>query len=463
MLKKDKEPVVDSSTNVGSSGNNYANKEKDSTEKQYSVEHFDPEARLRELAGLAYFQNRLKRHEDAPERFLKRRMMQGIAVGSVTGAVAAAVFIGIVKSSGISFKNADERTEIITAMPVVYGGADITYDEDDTYSVTAVAQNAMPFMVSIINLYSSGSAKEQIMGASSESSGSGIIIGNDSEELLIATNYHVVVNAQKIEVTFIDGKKANAKRKGIDPEMDLAVISIPLNQISNSTLEQIAVATLGNSDNLVIGERVIAIGNALGYGQSVTTGIISALNRQVVLSDDHTEKKQAGNFIQTDAAINPGNSGGALLNEKGEVIGINTSKIQGGMIEGMGYAIPISAAEPIIETLMTKESKDWSENSNRGVLGIAGKDVTEEAHQDFGMPRGIYISNVMLNSAAADAGLKNGDIISAIEGTKVTSMDSLKSVIACYAAGDTIELEIERITSNGYEKETIELTLKTIK
>lgn len=461
MLKNNREPVADSSTNVGSSGNNYANREVKSGGKEYSTEHIDPDQRIRELAGLSYFQNRFKGQADPSGYSFKKRIVQGVIVGTLTGSVAAASFVGIVKNSGISFQNAHDRTEIATTPPVNYVSMDASGTKE-SYNVTAVAENSMPFMVSIVNLYSGGSAKEQIMGASSESSGSGIIIGNDSKELLIATNYHVVAKAEKIEVTFIDNQKANAKRKGIDPEMDLAVISIPLNQIDNSTLDQIAVATLGNSDDLVIGESVIAIGNALGYGQSVTTGVISALDRKISIADNDASKNGTASFIQTDAAINPGNSGGALLNARGEVIGINTSKIQGGMIEGMGYAIPISAAEPIIETLMTKEAKDWTANSDRGVLGIAGKDVTEEANQEFGMPLGIYISNVMADGAAADAGLKNGDIIISIDGTKVTSMDSLKNVIACYSAGDTISLGIERISSNGYEKETVELTLKPI-
>lgn len=470
-MKHEKEqPVADSSTNVGSTGNNYANKDEKNSGKSYSAKRVDLDKRIQELKNVKYLRSQPKSasaHSNGVVSFQKK-VICGVCIGFLTGITAAVTFLGVLKYSGrfqVLTQETIKEVEQSSARKGDGEGKAETVERTNYSNTTDVVKEAMPFMVSIINLHTSENIKEQLAGESSESSGSGIIIGNSSKELLIATNYHVIANADKIAVTFIDDSKASAKRKGIDPEMDLAVIAIPFNELRDSTIDNIAVAPLGNSDGLEIGENVIAIGNALGYGQSVTTGVISALNREVNISaiSERTGKgTAAGTFIQTDAAINPGNSGGALLNSAGEVIGINTSKIQGGMIEGMGYAIPISAAEPIIENLMTKESRDWDLNSDKGFLGIAGKGVTEEANSTYGMPLGIYISNVMADGAAADAGIKNGDIIVSIDGTKVRSMDSLKNIIAYYKAGDELELGIERISSSGYVRETVSVTLKRI-
>ena len=287
-----------------------------------------------------------------------------------------------------------------------------------------------------------------------DASGSGIIVGQNDTELLIVTNYHVVEGADSLKVQFNEGSEAEAFLKGSDSDMDLAVLAVPMDSIEASTLQQISVATLGDSDSLVVGEPAIAIGNALGYGQSVTTGVISALNRSIELSDGST-----GTFIQTDAAINPGNSGGALLNVEGEVIGINSNKIGGSTVEGMGYAIPISAANPIIADLMLKETKSKVAEEERGYLGISGISVTEEVSQAYGMPEGVYIAQVYDNTAASAAGLQKGDIITEFDGDKITSMDDLQKELEFYAKGNTVKVTVMTVQAGGYESKTVEITL----
>ena len=243
--------------------------------------------------------------------------------------------------------------------------------------------------------------------------------------------------------------------------MDLAVIAVPVTELSDSTLNAIEVATLGDSDELEVGEPAIAIGNSLGYGQSVTTGVISALDRSISLSasNGYSGDSVEGTFIQTDAAINPGNSGGALLNIKGEVIGINSNKIGGSAVEGMGYAIPISSASPIIAELMLNETKSKVAEEERGYLGISGISVTQEVSQAYGMPEGVYIAQVYPDTAAAAAGLKQGDIITVFGGDKITSMDELQKELEFYAKGDTVEVKVMTMTVAGYEEVTKTLTL----
>lgn len=321
--------------------------------------------------------------------------------------------------------------------------------------VSEVVTAVMPSVVSIINTYTETlSYFGQSMTSEAEASGSGIIVGENDSELLIVTNYHVIADADKLMVQFVEGSEAEASVKGTDADMDLAVIAVPLENILSSTLSQIAVATLGDSDSLKVGEPAIAIGNSLGYGQSVTTGVISALDRDMELSDGST-----GTFIQTDAAINPGNSGGALLNMKGEVIGINSNKIGGSVIEGMGYAIPISAASPIIADLMLRETKSKVAEEERGFLGISGISVTEEVSSTYGMPEGVYIAQVYENTAADKAGLVKGDIIIEFDGIKISSMDELQRQLEYYAKGDTVEITVMTIGNGGYRSKTVNITL----
>ncbi len=257
---------------------------------------------------------------------------------------------------------------------------------------------------------------------------------------------------------FVDGSQVQAQIKGYDADKDLAVIAVKIADISSDTMEQIAVAKMGDSNALTVGEPVIAIGNALGYGQSVTTGVVSALNRAIAATSTVTSgtDTEINTFIQTDAAINPGNSGGALVNVKGELIGINSNKIGGSTVEGMGYAIPISEAQPIIEKLM---SKDRVDEANRGYLGITGVDVKAEYAETYGMPRGVYVSSVMEGTGAEAAGLLKGDIITEIDGEEILSMSKLKEELSYYAAGTTVELTIMQGNPSGYQAKTVSVTL----
>ncbi|MDE6662281.1 MAG: trypsin-like peptidase domain-containing protein, partial [Lachnospiraceae bacterium] len=321
--------------------------------------------------------------------------------------------------------------------------------------VSDVVDAVMPAVVSISNTYTERmSYFGQVMTSEAEASGSGIIVGKNDTELLIATNYHVIADADLLKVQFVENSEVEASVKGMDADMDLAVIAVSLDNISETTLSQIAIATLGDSNDLKVGEPAIAIGNSLGYGQSVTTGVVSALNRDMELSDGST-----GTFIQTDAAINPGNSGGALLNIKGEVIGINSNKIGGSVIEGMGYAIPISAASPIIAELMLKETKNKVAEDERGFLGISGISVTSEVSSAYGMPEGVYIAQVYEGTAADAAGLVKGDIITEFDGEKVSSMDELQTILEYYAKGDTVEITVMTIGNGGYRSKTVSITL----
>lgn len=328
--------------------------------------------------------------------------------------------------------------------------------------VTQVVKAVMPSVVSVSNKYVEYSTFfGQEYSSEAVSSGSGIIVGQNDSELLVVTNYHVVESANELSVQFVDEEQVQAQVKGTDVDKDLAVLAIQLSDIKQTTLDQISIASLGSSDDLTVGEPVIAIGNALGYGQSVTTGVVSALNRPIAVTSqqDQTGDSQINTFIQTDAAINPGNSGGALLNTKGEVVGINSNKIGGNAVEGMGYAIPISDAKPIIEELMQKETRLKVDDANKGVLGITGVNVESQYSQVYGIPMGVYISSVSDNSGAAAAGLVRGDIITAIDGQKVESMEELKEEMNYYQAGDTVTLTIMQGSPTGYQSKDVQVTL----
>lgn len=321
--------------------------------------------------------------------------------------------------------------------------------------VTAVVKTAMPCVVSITNEYTAydywydEEYDEQV-------NGSGIVVAQSDEELLIVTNYHVVEDNNNLYVQFIDDEEATAYVKGVSPENDLAIVSVFLEDMSDDTLENIAIAALGDSDSLQVGEPAIAIGNSLGYGQSVTTGVISAVNRNVFADDPDMIP---GYLIQTDAAINPGNSGGALLNVKGEVIGINSSKIADYVIEGMGYAIPISAAKPIIEDLMQKETRKKVPEEEQAFLGIAGTEVSDEAAARYGMPEGVYVSSVLEDTAAEEAGILKGDIIVYIDSEKITRMEELQGLLEYYAAGTEVEVVLMRQSNGEYKERTIDVML----
>ena len=322
--------------------------------------------------------------------------------------------------------------------------------------VSEVAKAVMPAIVSIINEYTVvenhgyfGTYEEEY-----EASGTGIIVGENEKEIVLVTNFHVIEDADRLEITFVDGSTAEALVKGCDEEMDLAVLTIPLESLKQETLENIAVAVLGDSDNLKVGEPAIAIGNALGYGQSVTTGVISAVNRKIGLGDIN------GTFIQTDAAINPGNSGGALLNMKGEVIGINSSKIGGDAIEGMGYAIPITEAMPILQELMTKVVRTRVQAEDKGYVGITGISASDYVSYYGGkMPDGVYVEKVHKDTAANDAGIEEGDVITKFGDYTIESIKDLEDALWYYAAGEEVYVEFSRKDKRGSYK-TMAVTLK---
>ncbi len=416
-----------------------------------------------------------KKKEKKPHSggFLKKALVcvsLGLLFGLFAGAglyiVQAAT--GVIGSAVTTVESTEETVQA-TAGSDAQGGAAATAGGTEADSgirttdsittivadVSEVVKEVMPAIVSINNHYTEKmSYFGQTMTSEADASGSGIIVGQNDTELLIVSNYHVIENADELTVQFTEGSEAKASIKGTDPDMDLAVIAVPVSDVDNAALQEIAVATLGDSDSLTVGEPAIAIGNSLGYGQSVTTGVISALNRNIQLSDGTD-----GTFIQTDAAINPGNSGGALLNMKGEVVGINSNKIGGSAVEGMGYAIPISAASPIIAELMLKETKNKVAEEERGYLGISGISVTQEVSEAYGMPEGVYISQVYENTAAAAAGLRKGDIIVEFDGDKISSMDALQRELEFYAQGDTVDVTVMTPGAGGYESRTVQLTL----
>lgn len=339
--------------------------------------------------------------------------------------------------------------------------------------VSDIAEEAMPSVVSITTKsiqevqnyfgmfggYGGYSYAPEIQEV--EGSGSGIIIGKNSSELLIATNYHVVQGADTLSVSFVDNEVYEAKVKGFDDEKDLAVVSVKLDDIEDETMDEIKIATIGSSDDLKVGNQVVAIGNALGYGQSVTTGIVSAKNRRMDESSQTVSDSEDGdgvNLIQTDAAINPGNSGGALLNMDGEVVGINSAKLASTEIEGMGYAIAISDVSDIIENLMNEESRDKLDDDEHGVLQITGKSVSEEA-QYYGIPAGAFVEEVTRKGAADKAGINHGDIITEFNGKKVSSIEQLIEYLAYYAPDEEVELTIAVQSGDGYKEKTVTVVL----
>ena len=325
--------------------------------------------------------------------------------------------------------------------------------------VTQVVEAVMPACVSITNNFTQTVQDfwGQTYSQDETASGSGIIIGENEQELLIVTNNHVVDSTEQLYVQFIDGETVEAQVKGTDASADLAVVAVKLDTIANSTKQEICIARMGDSDSLKIGEPAIAIGNALGYGQSVTTGVISALNRKI----DSSNSEEGTSLIQTDAAINPGNSGGALLNMRGEVIGINSNKIGGSSIEGMGYAIPISTARPIIEDLMERQTRTKYSEEERGYLGISCINVTSDLSENFSMPQGIFVAQVYSGTGAETAGLVRGNIVVAFDGVTVQNQEELTKQMQYYKAGESVEITIMVNSANGYQQKNVTVTLSS--
>jgi len=363
-------------------------------------------------------------------------------------------------NNAASGKNNSKTSMVESTEKSTQSSSAATDSTSQSAEVSSVVSSAMPSIVAITNM--GESQGQDILGQSktreSESAGSGIIIKQDNTYLYIVTNNHVVENSTTLTVQFIDNSTASATIKGTAADSDLAVIQVPVSGMSQDTLSKVKVATLGSSDALKVGEGAVAIGNALGYGQSVTTGVISALNREVSIQDDTTGETITNNLIQTDAAINPGNSGGALINMKGEVVGINEMKYADTSVEGMGYSIPISTASPIIDNLINRQQVDAA---NQAYLGISGVNVTDQIASAYNMPKGVYVASVQDGSAALTAGIQQGDIITKFDGKEIKTMEELKSTISYYTVGTEVEVVLQRSDNGKYSEQKVKVTLGT--
>ena len=395
------------------------------------------------------------------------KLAKTAAIAVVFGLVAGTVFTGVsyagssLLGSGNSGNRSASTGDSSTAKIETQVSQTLSGYAEDLTDVSAIVDEVMPSIVAITNI--STVTYQSFWGQSSsyqsESCGSGIIVAQDDEYLYICTNNHVVSGAEELSVKFVDENIVAAETRGTYPSGDLAVVMVKLSDISDETMAAIKVATIGDSSALKVGEPSIAIGNALGYGQSVTTGIISALGRSVTTQDSTTGTTITNdNLIQTDAAINPGNSGGALLNKNGQVIGINSVKYSSTDVEGIGYAIPMEDALPIIQELIDNGSYV---DTQTAYLGITGADVTSDIATTYNMPQGVYISSVYDNTGAAEAGLQTGDIITQVDDTEITCMDELKAALANYSAGDTVKLVVYRQTNQGYKGYYVNVTLSS--
>lgn len=395
-----------------------------------------------------------------------------VAAGSFQAVNYFSPFSKTTGSSGSTASNNSSSTSLLKTTAV--SGSSNTGSLD----VSDITTSAMPSIVAITNKsvqevqdYFSQfgfGGQGQPQTQETESQGSGIIIGKNDSELLMVTNNHVVEGADTLSVCFIDNQVYEAAIKGTDPENDLAVIAVPLDSISDDTMSKIAVASIGDSDSLKVGEQVVAIGNALGYGQSVTTGIVSAVNRTLSSNSSDTQDSNSSSddsssatYIQTDAAINPGNSGGALLNMNGEVIGINSAKLASTEVEGMGYAIPISRVSDIIDNLMNQTTRTKVDSDKQGTIGIKGINVTSDVQEKYNLPKGIYVSEVTSGSAAEKAGITSGSVITKFDGKSVTDIESLQDLLQYYKAGETVELTLQVPDSDSYKEKTVSITLES--
>lgn len=409
----------------------------------------------------------------------------------LAGGLAAGSFEGVNKLAGWSgattveaASNKDETT--LTYAKSEKKDADASDSKSDTgkdtgstakgsLDVSEIVSEALPSIVSIttksvqevqnyFGMYGMYGYAPQQQEQEVEGSGSGIIVGKNDDELLIATNYHVVEGADTLSVAFTDGNAVEASVKGFDEERDLAVVSVSLDDVEDDTMDAVSIANIGSSDDLKVGEQVVAIGNALGYGQSVTTGIVSAKNRRMdsdnnTVTDGSDDSSDGVNLIQTDAAINPGNSGGALLNMEGEVVGINSAKLASTEVEGMGYAIAISDVTDILQNLMNETSRDKLDDSEHGVLGIKGSSVSSEAVQMYGIPAGVFVKEVTEGGAADKAGLKANSVITEFNGKTVSSNNQLIEYLSYYEPDEEVELTVQVPHGTSYKEETVKVTL----
>ena len=408
------------------------------------------------------FQNNYSQGENNHQKKSKKitKVIAVIGLAIIFGIVSSGVFLSTSYiGTNILGLNKNSNSDVKTSTTAVTKSSSVV-----TSDVSSIVNDVMPSVVAITNM----SVQEvqnfwgQTSQYQSESCGTGIIIAKTDNELLIVTNNHVIADNESLTVTFDDDTSVDADVKGTDSEHDLAVIAVPLDQISSKTMEKIAVATLGDSTALQVGEPAIAIGNAMGYGQSVTTGVISAVNRESTTTDEQTgETEETGvKLIQTDAAINPGNSGGPLVNANGEVIGINSSKLASTTVEGMGYAIPISDVSDIIDNLMNQETKHKVSEEKKGYLGVKGYDVTEESAKKYNMPTGVYVAEIVKGGGAEEAGITKGNVITALNGTTVNSMEELQKELGYYESGKTVSVTIQVPENNGeWTEKTVDVKL----
>ncbi len=416
-----------------------------------------------------------KRQNEAAKQETVKSRKKGSTFKRIVGISAAALLFGTI-AGGTMFgvnnlatslmETEEESTELSKKVPEVSSvelkeaGTAVTTANNSSSAladVSPIAESAMPSVVAIKGTTSVETYSWFGEGQTYDtpSSGSGIIIGKNDTELLVVTNNHVVEDTKDLSVVFIDNEEVKASVKGRDSENDIAIIAVKLEDIKSETLEKIAVARMGDSDELKVGQGVVAIGNALGYGQSVTVGYVSAIDREVTTKDSSIK-----NLLQTDAAINPGNSGGALLNMSGEVIGINTAKYASTEVEGMGYAIPISKVKDIISELSSKETRsDKVDENSQGYLGIQGKNIGEDVAEAYDMPRGIYVYKIVENSLAADSDLREKDIITKVDSQSVKNMEELKDILSYYKSGEKVKLTVQRLKDSEYEEKEIEITL----
>ena len=388
-----------------------------------------------------------------------------VAMALVFGLIAGGTMFGVNEAGNRLAGNSGSSDKVGQTQTTGSNSDSSSSDESSEGTVAEVAKNAMPSVVTISTMsveemrsFFGGTQQYEVQGA-----GTGVIVGENDTELLIATNNHVVEGATSLSVGFIDEESVEGEVKGTDVNNDLAVVAVKLSDIPEDTMNQIKIATVGDSDDLQLGDQVVAIGNALGYGQSVTSGYVSARDRDLTLTDQSGTTINSTGLIQTDAAINEGNSGGALLNMKGELIGINEAKSSststGATVDNIGFAIPIDKAEDSLQQLMNLKTREKVDESQASYLGIRGSDVSAEASELYGIPTGVVISEVVENGPADQAGVKKGDILTELDGRSISSMAQLQDVLQYYAAGETVDLVVQRSDNGEYQAQTLSITL----
>lgn len=394
-----------------------------------------------------------------------RKWVTVVAMALVFGLIAGGTMFGVNAAGNYLAGNDSSSDQVGQTQTTSSDSNSSSSDGSGQGTVAEVAKNAMPSVVTISTMsveemrsFFGGTQQYEVQGA-----GTGVIVGENDTELLIATNNHVVEGATSLSVGFIDEESVEGEVKGTDVNNDLAVVAVKLSDIPEDTMNQIKIATVGDSDDLQLGDQVVAIGNALGYGQSVTSGYVSALDRDLTLTDQSGTTINSTGLIQTDAAINEGNSGGALLNMKGELIGINEAKSSststGATVDNIGFAIPIDKAEDSLQQLMNLKTREKVDESQASYLGIRGSDVSAEASELYGIPTGVVISEVVENGPADQAGVKKGDILTELDGRSISSMAQLQDVLQYYAAGETVDLVVQRSDNGEYQAQTLSITL----